>query len=163
MNTLDRRFWEKVDILGDNDCWEWRASTTRQGYGRIHHNRKAMLAHRVSWLLHYGEIPTTHDYHGTCVLHNCDNPPCVNPRHLFLGTQADNLTDMTDKGRRGQPNPPPPIGEKNGNSKLTESDVLLIRRYLTVGKWKQKTIAKLFGVCKATITGIKNRQRWAHT
>lgn len=90
-----KRFWTKVNIKNIEDCWEWNAFKTKKfGYGAFRLNGRMHNAHRISWLLSRGEIPA-----GICVLHKCDNPPCVNPAHLFLGTQADNVKDCKAKGR----------------------------------------------------------------
>ena len=77
-----------------SDCWFWQKHKDRDGYGRIKFRGEMSLAHRVSYLIHRGPIPT-----GKCVLHKCDTPDCVNPNHLFIGTQADNMADMHNKGR----------------------------------------------------------------
>ncbi len=90
---LADRFWIKVVRSGDDECWGW-SGTTNKGYGRINVGGNMVLAHRVAWELTSGLIPP-----GMCVLHSCDNPPCVNPNHLFLGTHADNMRDMRAKGR----------------------------------------------------------------
>ncbi len=87
------RFWSKVDKSGD--CWLWRGSVNPQGYGTFSFGGKSRGAHRVSYLLSKGEIGD-----GLCVCHTCDNPPCVNPDHLWLGTQADNMRDMGSKNFR---------------------------------------------------------------
>jgi hypothetical protein len=92
MATVEDRFWANVDKSGD--CWEWQASVNLDGYGRFCLKGKRIRAHRLSWVLANGEIPE-----GMCVLHKCDNPPCVSPDHLFLGTRADNVRDMVQKGR----------------------------------------------------------------
>src|SRR5689334_12116829 len=97
LGTLVDRFWEKVHRT--ETCWEWKGSRSKpMGYGRITtRNGSVELAHRISWMLFRGDIPT-----GQYVLHHCDNPPCVNPEHLFLGTYSDNNLDMAHKGRHWQ-------------------------------------------------------------
>ncbi len=86
------RFWSKVNKT--DNCWNWLACKTKDGYGRIFIKDKVLLAHRVSWAIHDGQIPK-----GLQVLHRCDNPSCVNPAHLFLGTVSDNMRDSVAKGR----------------------------------------------------------------
>ena len=90
--SIDERFWSKVNKTGD--CWLWTGVRVGIGYGQIYLNGKKTPAHRVSWLLHHGIIPN-----GLLVLHKCDNPPCVNPNHLFTGTNSDNMKDAYIKGR----------------------------------------------------------------
>ena len=95
MKSLSERFWEKVIVRGDEDCWPWLASLHTGGYGMIGGPKQSVLhAHRVSWEIHNGAIPA-----GMSVLHRCDTPSCTNPNHLFLGTSADNMADMNRKGR----------------------------------------------------------------
>lgn len=88
-----KRFWDKVDKSGD--CWEWAAACNSSGYGHIKLDGAMILAHRLSWILANGPIPDN-----LCICHTCDNRTCVNPDHLWLGTRADNNSDMTKKGRR---------------------------------------------------------------
>lgn len=99
---FETRFWSHVDQSGDVDsCHEWQASRIDQGYGRVSWNGDLYLTHRVAWMLANDQI----DLPTLDVLHNCDNPPCCNPRHLFLGTHSDNMQDMWDKGRHIPPQP----------------------------------------------------------
>lgn len=99
------RFWSKVDKNGptqphmDSPCWLWTAGKSSTGYGNLRVGGKLIKTHRVSWIINRGQIPHDGSYHGICVLHCCDNPACVNPGHLFLGTNTDNIHDMTAKGR----------------------------------------------------------------
>jgi hypothetical protein len=92
--TVEDRFWAKVNRRGPDDCWVWTGSTDPRGYGHIWRQGRLVPTHRLSYELNRGPIPD-----GMCVLHRCDNPPCCNPSHLFLGTKADNAHDMHAKGR----------------------------------------------------------------
>ena len=150
--TLEERFREKVAFLGagPDDCWEWRGAKNRGGYGVVHAGgqpRKILKTHRVSWELANGPIPE-----GMCVLHHCDTPNCVNPRHLFLGTIADNNQDMKNKGRGAR-------GEQISQAKLTEQGVHGVRRMLRRGV-SPKVIADKSGVSTSTISLIKLGKRW---
>jgi len=154
---LQRRFWAKVDVRGPDECWLWTGSTIRSGYGMVNVKRKSKLAHRVSWELQNGPIPDGGGWHGTCVLHRCDVRNCVNPAHLFLGTHRDNMLDMGAKGRGRQPR-----GEATAGAKLTESDVLEIRRRYAGGGWTQTELGDEFGVTQANISLIVRAERnWA--
>lgn len=148
--TMDR-FWSKVDrSSGRESCWPWTACTTRRGYGRYSYKEKMLSSHRVSYELTYGSIPD-----GLCVCHRCDNPSCVNPSHLFLGTHTDNMRDKIKKGRSKSV---APKGEKNGQAKLTESQVLTIRTDTRT----QRVIAKDFGICQSSVMYIKSGLGWKH-
>jgi len=145
-----KNFWKKVDKSGN--CWEWIAGFGHCGYGQFRVGDKPQLSHRVSWKLENGPIPE-----GLFVLHKCDNPPCVNPKHLFLGTQKDNLADMTSKGRRGSS-----PGEKSWNSKLTADQVYQILKLHKTNHTSYKITADIYGVAYTTITNIVHRRAWKH-
>lgn len=149
MKTLEERFWEKVNIGEGDDCWEWKASTTKKGYGSFGWVTGSEYAHRVSWILRFGEI--SDDLH---VLHSCDNRRCVNPNHLFLGTTQDNSKDMVSKGRSM-------INERNPMSKLSTEDVREIRDILrSPGRPSHRKIAKMFSVSSGTISLIGSNHIW---
>lgn len=148
---LEERFWEKVDVRDKTACWEWLGSKTSQGYGCIRMERKTEKAHRASWVLHHGAIPE-----GLHVLHRCDNPSCVNPNHLWLGTNYDNVQDRDQKGRY-----PWRPGESHPRAKLTEPQVIEIRRRADGGEGCQ-AIAKDYGVSRTTVGDIKYRRSWRH-
>jgi len=96
-------FWERVDVKNTNECWEWAGNTRGNGklqYGMFCHKSKVHSAHRYSYLLHHGEIPSlVGDYRGSCICHTCDNTLCVNPKHLFVATHSENMKDKKNKGR----------------------------------------------------------------
>lgn len=152
--TLEKqiaKFWSKVAITANDElCWEWQAGTTSFGYGCARFKDKMQSAHRVSWELAYGEIEN-----GLFVLHECDNSACVNPKHLFLGTQQNNVDDMLKKNRSV-----PPRGEMNGRHKLTSSQVIRIRELGEAKQMQQKEIAELMGVSDATVNLILKRKTW---
>lgn len=148
---LIERFWEKVDIRGENECWEWQNSRMG-GYGAIRANGKIRYSHIVSWELHNGKIQK-----GLCVCHHCDNKICVNPNHLFLGTHQDNTDDMMKKGRSNKAK-----GEDVNSAKLTEKQVLKIRAKYSTGDYTQKQLANKYSVSQVTIGHIVNRKIWKH-
>lgn len=169
--TFAMRFWSKVRKDGPSPdkryatgrCWRWVGSITPAGYGQIQTGRSAVSetakhgmtyfpisAHIASWMIHFGPIPEN-----LFVCHHCDNRSCPNPGHLFLGTVGDNSRDAALKGRLMR-------GESHVDSKLTEKDVLKIRRDYSLGGITLKTIAKEYGMCESAICFIINRVNWKH-
>lgn len=154
--SLEERFWNKVNKNGptiahiDTPCWVWMAHCNISGHGRFSVNGKLGLAHRVSWLIHYGEFDNALD-----VLHKCDNPSCINPDHLFLGTHKDNMVDMVNKGRNVVF-----AGEASRTAKLTEAQVKEIKNKSTFTT--QTQLAKDYGVSQAAIWYILNGRNWKH-
>lgn len=148
---ITERFWKRV-VKMQSGCWHWTGQRVGGRYGRLRINQsKRVLAHRLSWEIHNGVIPE-----GSRVLHACDNPPCVNPAHLFLGTIKDNSRDMVSKGRQYRP-----TGERNPKAVLCKESVREIRREL-VRKVSQSVLAKRFGVSPKTIHGISKGTKWKH-
>jgi len=141
------RFNSRSKINEKTGCTEWQTSFLRNGYGSFSIKDKTYSAHRISWIINKGEVPK-----GLCVLHRCDNGSCVNPNHLFLGTNKDNTADMMKKGRSNN------NGEKHWKSKLTEKQV----RFILRSKLSQKEKAKMFNVHQTTISYIMIRQTWRH-
>ena len=151
MNIVDK-FWSRVAKTSSiDDCWEWQAGRSSR-YGYFFIPPRNQLAHRVSWMFTYGDIPE-----GMCVCHKCDNVFCVNPNHLFLGTQTDNMRDMKSKGRERKAR-----GEKAGSSKLTEDQVRLIKEMKFVERRKNREIAQAFGVHQSTVERIVYGRTWTH-
>lgn len=141
-------FWLKVDIRGPDECWEWREGRSRYGYGVFRWKGAQLAAHRFAWIATNGDIPP-----GLVIRHTCDNKACCNPAHLLLGTQADNIHDMYERGREAK-------GSRNGNAILTEDDVMEIWRLLSERK-TQTEIAAMYGVDRVTITSIATGRNWA--
>ena len=156
--TAEERFWRQVEKT--DTCWLWRGCLDNKGYGRIGIGYKPFRTHRYSWILHFGKIPVGPGYHGTCVLHKCDNPPCVRPDHLFLGTAADNAADRNKKGRTSHDTGSP--GESSGKSKLCSKQVLEIRALYSSGVHTYKELGTMFGISKRQVGTIVNFQNWKH-
>lgn len=145
------RFNSHVNRAGTCHTWTGARGGFRGQYGVLTINAERWYAHRAAWVIVHGQIPD-----GLCVLHRCDNPPCVNPEHLFLGTNADNTNDMVVKGRaRGGGL----VGEMHGRSKLTESAVREIRERYSSGE-PQRKLAAEFGVCKSVLARAVHGQTW---
>jgi len=142
---LAQRMPSKIRPDANTGCWEWTAHKNIWGYGQIRVGEKQMAAHRISYEMHCGPIPLD-----IFVLHRCDNPGCVNPDHLFLGTHEDNMADRRAKERQAH-------GTSHPNTKLTETDVRAIRSASGV---PQKQLAEQFGVQQAAISKIRLRKTW---
>lgn len=153
------RFWAKVDKSGGPDaCWIWTAAKDAHGYGNFGAGGHYLKAHRVAWTLANGQIPHDGSAHGICVCHNCpggDRRDCVNPAHLFQGTQYQNMLDRGAKGRQAK-------GEAQGISKLTAEKVVEIRVLYAAGGNTMKSIAAKFGVNGSVVCEIINRKAWQH-
>lgn len=153
--SLEERFWAKVEPT-DDGCWLWTGSRFPAGYGRLR-SLAERYAHRCAWMIFNGPIPD-----GLHVLHHCDNPPCVRPDHLWLGTPLDNMRDRDAKGRGRHDGPIKPLrGSENGNARLNETSVLEIIRLAEAGV-KHTEIARSFGVHPTTVDLIAAGRRWAH-
>lgn len=148
---ISERFWNKIEICGDDECWNWKTQKGKQRYGKCKIDGIIFRSHRIAWELVNGKIPD-----GLCVCHHCDNPSCCNPRHLFLGTHKENMVDMRQKGK-GARCP----GISNPSAKLTESQVLEIRKLKNEGMNYTK-IGSLFGVGRCEVRNICNRNTWKH-
>lgn len=147
-----RRFWRRFK-KNENGCWEWQGWVNSVGYGvydwSVNYKKYKMTAHRLSMLLAYGYIPE-----GKCVLHHCDNRLCMNPGHLFYGTQAENMQDCIKKGRRNNTHHP--------NIRwMTDGLVRIIREKHADGM-SGKELAEIFSLSQSTISEIVNRKTWAH-
>lgn len=142
-----RRFWAKV--RKSDGCWEWGAGFGNDGYGQFFWDRATRRAHRVAWIIAHGDIAP-----GLHVLHRCDNPKCVRPDHLFLGTPADNTRDMLAKARNSR-------GESRPAAKLTESDVIDIRTCRLMGA-TFPALAAGFGVSLGTVWQVVAGNTWKH-
>lgn len=151
---LEKRLWKRVDkSAGPDACWPWTGCRNPQGYGYIGDgNGKVTRPHRVAYELANGSIPA-----GLLVCHHCDNPPCCNPKHLFIGTHQDNADDCLRKGRnRNVPMP----GEENPQAKLTEGDV---KKILALGgTMSNRAIARHLGVTPSLIGYVLKRKIWKH-
>jgi hypothetical protein len=163
MTPLAERLLNRTAL--DGSCWVWTGYRDSKGYGRVGDaTGRTVLVHRASYEVHVGSIPD-----GLCVLHHCDNPPCMNPAHLFLGTRVDNNHDMMRKGRiqRGDTHwttrQPERIarGPKNGLSKLTPEAVATIRREYAAGGVTHRALAERFGVSRRAVTHVLAGSTWA--
>lgn len=139
------RFWKYIDkSKGESECWEWVGAKLRTGYGTLGVQGKTRLTHRMMWELTNGPIPE-----GIFICHHCDNPRCCNPKHLFAGTQLENIRDMIRKGRESTH-----FGETSVSAKLTTKQVIEIRETYAQGEITQKELAKKYGIVGSTVSRI---------
>lgn len=144
-------FWERVEKKGPDDCWFWKLGLFSSGYGQLRDGSKKRRAHRVAYELTYGPLPPC-----ICVLHHCDNRPCCNPAHLFLGTHGDNARDRKDKGRSGRL-----PGEDNPAAKLSSEQVAQIRDLAAKGK-AHKEVGIQFDIHYNHVGRIVRGERWTN-
>jgi hypothetical protein len=160
------RFWSKVDKSTEpNGCWLWMAGKTFGGYGRFWNGERKVMAHRFAYELTVGAIPDDYD-----ICHNCDNPTCCNPTHLFTGTKTDNIQDAKRKNRlatgmrNGRYTHPESSarGSQNPRTKLTPALVIAIRSDHVLGNMTLRKLAIRYGVAKTTIRMVIKRITWKH-
>src|ERR1017187_575805 len=160
-----KRFWAKVNKDGRipahipelGKCWLWTSGKDTHGYGQFKIENKQQRSHRISWVLLRGMFSDDGSYHGTCVCHSCDNPACVNPNHLFLGTHADNHSDK-DKKRRGNH----PFCENHPRSKLTNEQVFELRLRYAAGGTSYRKLGAEFGLTHGAIGLMMSGVNWKH-
>lgn len=161
LRPLAERFWEKVDRRDKEECWEWTGGTDSHGYGTLqigtHDKPFPGKAHRISYELHYGSIPD-----GMLVCHKCDNPPCVNPNHLFVGSYSDNIEDCYAKNRRDAPPGHGKIGEDHPSSHFSNEQVLRWREDFPKSGMTMTSFAELHGIPRNTMVSILKRQNYKH-
>lgn len=139
--NIEKRFWDKVKKT--DYCWEWTGYRLKSGHGQFGTSKKVGYAYRFSWELHNGKIPK-----GKCILHKCDNGGCVNPEHLFIGTQADNVRDMHEKNR--------------GKYSLTKEQVTKIKQEYQFRKVTQDMLASKYSVSRGVIGRALNNKHYKH-
>lgn len=145
---LLERFWEKVEIRSDKECWEWKACINKRGYGFFMLGRTSVVAYKCAWYFVKGDVPE-----GLLLRHTCDNTKCCNPYHLIPGTVQDNSDDMVSRGRSMK-------GVKNPLAKLDDQKVREIR---LKGLYKKQTeLSQEYGVTRRVIRMVLNRETWSH-
>ena len=162
LQEAKERFWSHVRKEADG-CWYWTAGVNRFGYGKFKVHGKTVAAHRIAYLLERGSIPL-----GKLVCHECDHSGCVNPDHLWVGTEGDNMDDKVKKGRQAKGaahaavcKPPRLKGEQCAHSKLSTDQVVWLRKLRAEGR-SLADLATQFGVCKQTVHDITTGKSWSH-
>lgn len=148
----------RSNIRSHDDCWEWTGAIASNGYGVFSFLSVMYTAHRASYIAHHGDIPDREGSHGGVVMHQCDNRKCVNPNHLTVGSQKDNLQDANQKGRMKSGCA---RGELARTAILTADQVIEIRRRLEAGE-RGVILASFYGVTVSAISSIKQRKSWKH-
>jgi len=148
--VLEEKFWEKAVRQTDNECWNWSGNINSNGYGRVLIKKEHIFAHRASWMIHFGEIPK-----GMHVCHHCDNRACINPVHLFLGTNLDNINDKMKKGRQSR-------GIERPAAKLDNNKVRKIRYLFHEREYSNKKLSMMFNVAKSQISEVVHYKSWRH-
>ncbi|NCX03675.1 MAG: HNH endonuclease [Betaproteobacteria bacterium] len=157
-HPLAVRLWSRVDMdAGPQGCWLWQGSVNAWGYGQIRREPEGhavrgvkISVHRAAWELTHGPITK-----GLHVCHRCDNPGCVNPSHLWLGTHAENLYDMKRKGRAAR-------GDRSGTARLDSQQVQILKRLMFLGQCSPAELARLLGMSTTAIYDIKHKKSWSH-
>lgn len=165
LEDVKNRFWTKVDIGSKNECWNWKSSAIRAGYGVLKINDKSESSHRISYILNYGEIPIN-----LLVLHKCDNKICVNPNHLFLGNHQENMKDMRVKGRSAKGDKsgarlhPETVkrGEKVALSKVNEFQIIDMLKLYFDDKIHPLIIIAKYNFDRSSFYKLLSGQLWKH-
>jgi hypothetical protein len=147
--SIKRRIELNITIVPETNCWDWQKQRDKNGYGVMTVGDKPLRAHRIAYEEFVGKIED-----GLHVLHRCDNPSCINPEHLFLGTNAENMKDKVNKGRHA-------FGEKSGSAKLTEEQVIEIKKRLAAGESVNSFVDE-YPVSGRAIRLIKKGTNWSH-
>lgn len=151
LSDSDKQHFEGMIKKIPDGCWLFTGTNNGMGYGVIRIGGEQQKAHRVAYVLYVNNIPE-----GICICHTCDNPICVNPAHLFAGTQKDNMQDMKAKGRHG-------YGETNSRAKLKEHQVIEIRkRYATDKYIRQEILAKEYNISRSALSFIVTNKTWKY-